>query len=258
MKIVLTLIALLISTDAFAMRYGRDERIYACTSGPEAELVGPNEKFSVHIVEFEDLTITRLSDGKFLTFAFKNSIYDIPENRDHGDLWPADNDDGYLYNDLKKTGHLLITRNKATKYTRVDCVEEKVISEYSPLTPTEEAMIKIGDEANLGNGGYDFLRFDAKTFDLEKEKKALVAEFDGRWAGCTWEMIEGYDNIIKEIKTTAYDSLAARRVNALNKKVGFIGAIAYVSDRDVSCSNTIVWLYTKDGIKLDLTYSQGD
>lgn len=74
----------------------------------------------------------------------------------------------------------------------------------------------------------------------------------------SWEKVEGLDKILPLIEEHTYDPDASDSLKKMIRKPGFLHAIAYVSDDDISCSNTLVRLYSKDGIRLELFYSQGD
>ena len=259
MRGLLLLLIIASSSSAFATRYGRDERVFSCTSSSDSADIGANQYFDVRVVDLQEITITRHSDGAFVNApANQGSYFLFGEGRSNGNLLAA-SASGYI-NAHNGSFHVSI-QTAPGRYQRggllENCQLTKVVSEYSPLTATEKLLSKIGDNANVGNGGYDFTRFDARALDMSQEKNELIEEGKG-WEQCTWEMVEDFPTILKLIAEHNFDKETAEKIKRLSQKPGLINAVAYVSDNDVSCSNTIVRLYSKDHIRFELYYQLGD
>ncbi|KYG67354.1 hypothetical protein AZI86_10190 [Bdellovibrio bacteriovorus] len=259
MRPLLALIIVLSSSSVFAKRYGRDERVYTCVSSADSAAIGANQAFDVQLVDLNEITITRKIDGAFINAPANQGYYFLfGEGRSNGELLAA-SDSGYInaYND---SFHISI-QTAPGRYTRggvlENCKETKIISEYEPMTTTEKTFEKIGNNASLGNGGYEFTRFDGRSLNMSEEKNELIEEGQN-WEQCTWEMVEDFPTILKLIAEHNFDKETAEKIKRLSQKTGITHAIAYVSDSDVSCSNTLVRLYSEDNIRFELYYKLGD
>lgn len=257
MRAVLALLVLISSSSALATRYGRDERIYSCLSDSKSVEIGANQAFQLHVVDRTEITITRKADGAFMHApASRGGYFLFGPGESTGNLLPGS---GYIssfngsYDIAIQTGRGQYKNGG----TISNCTQIKVISEYDPMTETEKLVESIGDEAGLNNGGYDFTRFDRKTLNMSTEKNELIEEGKD-WEQCTWEMVEDFPTILKLIAEHNYDDVTAEKIKQLTKTPGLTHALAYVSDDDISCSNTIVRLYTKDNIRFELYYQMGD
>lgn len=256
MRYLLSLMIVFASLNAFAVRYGRDERIFTCTSDAKATYIGANQKFQVHVVDKEEIKLTRMADGKFAHGKMSSWVYSFESSTQAGALLPGFS--GYFSRHEDEFSVVVRASSNSYKSDNLEnCLLERVISAYDPLTPTEQKMEAIMEIANVGNGGYDFFRFDVNTIDFNAEKSEMKAQGD-RWERCTWEYQEGFENIVKLVAEHTWDEATAEKIAALEKNPGVITAFAYVSDDDISCSNTIINVYTQDGIKLELFYSLGD
>lgn len=261
MKLIVLFLASVFAFNTFAgtNRTGTDERIHICQTDNEATPLGKNQKFRVHVIAGESIRLTRLSDKKWFTAtpSINSSAYVFAKDKRAGNLWPKGKS-GYLFDveDNKMTVAHQVSPG-AYENTRLTCELARVISELDPLSPTEAALQDIGEEAQLANGGYEVSKFNLSSFDKENEVVALE-KMAKEWEGCTWTPMSDRQEILKMIRTTAFDPDAARKIKALEKKPGLLEVIAIISDDDISCSQRYVWIFTEDGYKLDLSYSQGD
>lgn len=247
------------SVNALAERTGKDERIWDCTTDANAKQLGPNEKYTVHEVAGVELVMTRLSDGKFGKLTSNDSGYYVTPNKlDPSTLWTSGTP-GYsagVENEGKM--HFAYGVDKGTyQGNRLKCTIHTIVSEFDPLTETEKTLIDIGENANLANGTYETRKFDVNTLDISAEKANLKMETIG-FENCTWTEMSDQKEILKMIKVGADDADASKKIAQLVKRPGLLDMIALISDNDVSCSQSYVWLYTADGVKLELMYSQGD
>lgn len=259
MRGLLALIILVSSSSAFATRYGSDERVYSCTSSEDSIAIGSRQGFDVRVVDLTEITITRHSDGASLTApASQGGYFLFGDGASQGTLLDPSLE-GYI-NSYNGSYHVSI-QTAPGRYTRggllENCIQTKIISEYEPLSKTEKIFNKIGDHAGLGNGGYDVTRFDSESLNLENEKRELIEE-GNNWEQCSWKMIEDFSTMLQLIGEHNFDPDTAEKIKRLSTKPGFTHAIAYVSDSDISCSNTIVRLYSADNIRFELYYQLGD
>jgi hypothetical protein len=248
---------LVIALSAQAERTGKDERIWDCMTDANSKQLGANEKYTVHEIAGLELIMTRLSDGQFGKLITNGSGYYVtPMDFDSSTLWisgtPA------YSSGVEENGEMIFAYgiNQGTyENNRLQCTINRVVSEFDPLTETELILIDIGANASLAKGYFETRKFNVKKLNMAAEKKKLKKE---SFEGCTWTEMADQKEILKMIKTEAEDADAAKKIAKLVQKPGLIDMIALISDNDISCSQRYVWLYTVDGVKLELMYSQGD
>lgn len=252
MKKLIALLTFIFAWNVQAARSGTDERIYQCVTDQNAQQLGPNEVFKVHVIRGREMTLTRQSDGKIVKSEGNSSGYYI--------IYKTEDTEGGYMSNIDENGRLIVAYRLGLGVyanNRLSCTQTQVISEYAPLTKTELALQDIGNNAPLANGQYDFSAFDLKTFDLATEW-AKIEKLGNGWEGCSWTRLTDHKEILKMVKEDAGDPDAARKIKRLEREPGLIEMIGYKSDDDISCSQRWVWLYTRDGYKLELEYSQGD
>lgn len=248
---------LMISVNASAERVGKDERIYICESDSEAKFVQKNKKFRARVVHEEYIRLTRLSDKAWLkakSYAGVSGTY-LFDTEKSGTWTRALS--GYLAG-VDERGKLRVSvAVKPGHYERdiLTCKLARVISEYEPLTDTEKFFDDMLREINMGNGSSDFKRYIVTDLDLDDEWAQLRKH---RRKGCTFTEERGKRAVISVIKKDADDAATALKLEELDATVGVRAWIADVSDGDISCSLTHVWVYTEDGVKLEIFYDQGD
>lgn len=244
--------------NARAARAGVDERIHMCISEAGSKRLGDREKFRMHIVADQYIQLTRLSDKKRLKADYNGSAYIFK-----GDATPQSligkRKSGYMF-DVNSSGELTVAFGVGPgtyESERLSCKLVRQVRSLEPLSETEAKLVEIGDGANVANGSYETSKFDLNSFDLKKEQAELDRLRKG-WPGCKWQRETDRATIYKLMDEEAYDPDTTKRVKALESKPGLFNIIALISDSEIQCSQRYFLIYTADGYKLSLLYSQGD
>ncbi len=253
MRPFLILITLLLSLNAQAARTGTDERIHSCTSDSDAKFLGKNDAFRVHVVAGDNIKITRLSDGASFSAKENGMAYVFNKSLLGGRRG------GYLF-DVDQQGEMTVAYGESEgvyENERLTCTLVRQVQELEPMSETEKTLTDIAANANLANGSSDVSKYDPKKFDLKKEQ-AKLAERKKHWSGCKWRTYVTNPRVYTLIAKDADDRETAAKLKSLEKSVGFLKMIALASGDEIDCSQRYVRIYTADGYKLSLMYSQGD
>ena len=253
MRPFLILLTLLLSFNVQAARTETDERIHACTSDADSKYLGKNQEFRVHVVAGDYIKVTRLADKK----SIRAKQNDLAYVYGAGDL--GSRRGGYLF-DVNERGEMTIAIGVGPgsyENERLSCTLVRQVQELDPMTATEKTLTEIAENAALANGSADVNKFDLKKFDRSKEQ-AKLATWKKNWPGCKWRTYVTREKIFNMIEKDAYDPESAAKLKAIEKSPGLFNMIALASDDSISCSQRYVWVYTSDGYKLSLMYSQGD
>ncbi len=122
---------------------------------------------------------------------------------------------------------------------------------------TLEQLQRIGEGASeyLGNGSYNTARYVVSKFDKTKAIQVLNKR---KFRGCTWTTVTTRREAISLIKTEKDARNTAEELMKMYDQKRLVAVIGLLSDNDVSCSRYFVEVYTNDGYKLYLDFSNDD
>jgi hypothetical protein len=122
---------------------------------------------------------------------------------------------------------------------------------------TLEQLERIAEQASeyIGNGDSSTGRYVVSKFDKTKAIQALNKR---KFEGCTWTTVTSRREAISLIKTEKDARNTAESLMKMYDQKRLKAVIGLLSDNDVSCSRYFVEVYTNDGYKLNLNFSNDD
>lgn len=132
-------------------------------------------------------------------------------------------------------------------------------SAFGADSSLHDQLVKIGEGAQVGNGGHELSTFAVQGFDEEKALGHNMKEMEKDYKKCgPYKSVDFRRQSIDLIESYAGDSDTAKALKELYDQKQIFKILSIQTNKNIECSTLRVYVYGIDGTLLKIDYGMND